>query len=378
MKKKFGRDEVFVNTIETYPHQKFDIFDGQIRYQNESAVSSTAAPLGSVDLYELNVGRESNLIYPVTYKTGDLTAFQGISVSDFNALNYGEEITGSYPASATIARDWYSYTPSSGDSAPAKLRALRNTFLSHAPRSSHFNKDLSNDDIGDISLVSIPSIFYGSSVRKGSVRLKFFVSGSLIAELGDTNRNGVLVETTGSFPGRAAGVVLYEQGFIALTGSWDLDGSHTEPYIPTASAGFAPQWKFWGTTGSAIAGTRCPASVFTMEFSGVSKMSTVTMMARAGYGELNHSNNPTYLKYNDSASVAMTGSSNFREFTDRQIENVARSPYSDSTASFQKTTYISYIGVYDEEGELLGVAKMANPVRKREQDSYTFKLKIDI
>ena len=43
----------------------------------------------------------------------------------------------------------------------------------------------------------------------------------------------------------------------------------------------------------------------------------------------------------------------------------------------KKTTYISKIGIYDELGELIGIVKMATPIRKREIDSITFKIKCD-
>ena len=60
------------------------------------------------------------------------------------------------------------------------------------------------------------------------------------------------------------------------------------------------------------------------------------------------------------------------------IKNVASSSYADPTGSFQKTTYISSIGIYDEDKNLIGVAKVATPVKKTENREFTFKLKLDI
>ena len=34
--------------------------------------------------------------------------------------------------------------------------------------------------------------------------------------------------------------------------------------------------------------------------------------------------------------------------------------------------------IYDKDKNLIGIAKMATPVRKTESDQYTFKLKLDI
>ncbi len=51
--------------------------------------------------------------------------------------------------------------------------------------------------------------------------------------------------------------------------------------------------------------------------------------------------------------------------------------HTDHTGSFQKETYISQIGIYDEDRNLIAVAKLATPVKKTEERDYTFKLKYD-
>ena len=52
-------------------------------------------------------------------------------------------------------------------------------------------------------------------------------------------------------------------------------------------------------------------------------------------------------------------------------------PYTEETGSFKKETYISKIAIYDEDKNLIGIAKVATPVRKRENDQFTFKLILD-
>ena len=49
-----------------------------------------------------------------------------------------------------------------------------------------------------------------------------------------------------------------------------------------------------------------------------------------------------------------------------------------SRISFEKQVFISEIGIYDKEKNLLGIAKLANPVTKKESQDYTFKLKLDM
>ena len=60
------------------------------------------------------------------------------------------------------------------------------------------------------------------------------------------------------------------------------------------------------------------------------------------------------------------------------IKNTAYSDYNDPTGSFKKITYITQIGIYDAQKNLIGIAKLATPVKKPEDRDFTFKLKLDI
>ena len=62
----------------------------------------------------------------------------------------------------------------------------------------------------------------------------------------------------------------------------------------------------------------------------------------------------------------------------RVIKNIVSSSYSDPPASFEKTTYVSKIGIYDENQNLIAIAKPATPVKKTAARDFTFKLKLDI
>jgi hypothetical protein len=60
------------------------------------------------------------------------------------------------------------------------------------------------------------------------------------------------------------------------------------------------------------------------------------------------------------------------------IKNIVKTDYNDPTGSFEKTTFISKIFLYDEDMNVVGVAKMARPVRKTEDRELTFKIRFDI
>ena len=101
------------------------------------------------------------------------------------------------------------------------------------------------------------------------------------------------------------------------------------------------------------------------------------MLANANRGELNYTNNPTYIEYGQVAYNPVTSSTFFGEQA-LNIKNIHSASYTDPTGSLKKTTYITKIGIYDENKKLIGVASVAKPVKKTEERDLTFKLKLDI
>jgi hypothetical protein len=229
----------------------------------------------------------------------------------------------------------------------------------------------------DVGLVTVPSIFYGDSIEKGTVNLKFYITGTLIGELKDITKNGNLIQTGPSGSpgsGTVAGVVLYREGFLVLTGSTDLsNGTNTDNF---GTDNNFPTWVNFAQTISASAPTT-PDSSFSLNFSGSNKIPTMTLFAHAGKGDLNHSNNPTYID-KDTQILLTSGSTGFVQNPKALIKNVVSSSYPDPTGSFVKTTYISQIGIYDKNKNLIAIAKMATPVKKTPSRDFTFKIKLDI
>ena len=101
------------------------------------------------------------------------------------------------------------------------------------------------------------------------------------------------------------------------------------------------------------------------------------MLAHTLKGEQNHSNNPTYKTFNQ-GNTPITASNAYIEPSNLTIKNIVSSSYSDPHADFKKTTYISSVAIYDDKKNLIGIAKLATPVKKTEDLEYTFKMKLDI
>ena len=100
------------------------------------------------------------------------------------------------------------------------------------------------------------------------------------------------------------------------------------------------------------------------------------MLAHAPKGDLNHSNNPTYVKYGEEEKPVVDNT-RYIERNDKEIKNIVKSVHTNYSESFEKTTYISKVGIYDEDKNLIAIAKVATPVKKTTDREYTFKIKLD-
>ena len=61
-----------------------------------------------------------------------------------------------------------------------------------------------------------------------------------------------------------------------------------------------------------------------------------------------------------------------------KIKNIVSSSYGDYSAPFKRQVFISKIGIYDENKNLIGVATLSNPILKEDGQDISFKMKIDV
>lgn len=254
-----------------------------------------------------------------------------------------------------------------------------------------------------INLITIPNFFYGSYINPGSVHLNMYVSGVLTASAVDTNKNGKLIQTYGGTTGSVVGSVFYDHGIILLTGSQQLS-SQQAPYIQplTSSNSAVNDYLKWIHFGSYIGVTgSAPETKYELTFQGTNYVPTLTMFCHAEKNELFWSNNRSFIEagqgeelyvgqstssinsdgqvyYAESGSFLLPSDNTFKENPYVIIKNTISSSFANYSASYQPQIFISQIGIYDEEKNLIGIAKLANPVRKTKELDYTFKLKLDM
>jgi len=399
---KFGPKDILRNRIKVYPKNTFFVHGGNIYYNNRNNISGAYVDnvghmaTGHISLYEMNIDRDfskhtydpdtnagvKSKIFPFITKDSSLNSFSTTSTNSFNQFKYGDIITGSYPMSSSIARS------SSIASAPrGKINALKNTLNYYtlvSPRyaySSSFHGDKATQAL---TLISIPSIFYGSSIKKNSVKLNFYVSGTLVAACEDVNRNGELIQTSGTVyaqtngTGSVAGMVLYNEGFIVLTGSWDLTEASHDWGPGGARKGNWLDFALGANDGQDVS-DQTPSASFSLEFDGTDYINTITMMADAPMGDLNFSPNPTFSSYQQTASIMQISSSaGYFQNNEIPLKNTISSSFYDRDVNLKRQTFISKIGIYDENKNLIAVANLSKPIKKLEDRDFTFKLKLDI
>ena len=248
---EFGPDDVFQNNLETSPGKKFTSYSGSL-YVDESRYKGLNIGTASVSLYELNVNRhatldELNSIHAFVVKDGSNMSFKSIATSSYSEEEYGTKLTGAYPITSSIARNYiyggrtypFAYTVGVDSvnrvdqnttdlyfSQSKQLLSLRTTMDKYKRYSPAFtfsgsktvDPSLPPYLTGAINLVSIPSIFYGSSLEKGTVNLSFYYTGTLMDQCRDERRNGELISygEGAATSGTTVGVVLYDEGFIML------------------------------------------------------------------------------------------------------------------------------------------------------------------
>tara|TARA_R110000824_G_scaffold4217_2_gene20043 strand:- start:901 stop:2274 length:1374 start_codon:yes stop_codon:yes gene_type:complete len=406
-------------------------------------------PNGYVSLYEMNVDRDpsltNGLIYPFVSASSRRTTFKkylkypnvksSAGVTGSNLQNYiypaiGTAITASYPLSASLTRKltrvstitWVS------SSRPNTLlnrtsSALVNAALKYTTLSKHFvfhptgsfpvlypTKDIftgqlygPNSNAGafganskfltrdltkqEVNMIFVPSIIYGSSIKKGSVNLKFYITGSVIGECSDYRQNGELVELTGSTvsngTGSVVGIVMYDEGIILLTGSTNLETGPSLDIKYNGSPGpnILSSWMYFaaGLNDGITFDSTIKNASFNIGFKGTNYVNTMTMLCHAKKGHLNYSNNPTFRTFSDVQVIPdMTSSHYSFNEVEYPIKNIVSSSYNVIDEKFEKTTYLSKVAIYDKDGNMIAIASMATPVKKTEDLDYTFKFKLDI
>ena len=219
--------------------------------------------------------------------------------------------------------------------------------------------------IQEAVFVNFARLLTKDEIKKGSFELKVLTGGTPVAPtnlltIGDygaanaykinspAGEYGILY-TSSATPSANSGVGLlyYQAGVAVLTGSI-FDGEYGAPAAVYDTASFNAVLSASFITASAD-GFR--NRVNNIQFNNTTELNSTIYFCRANHNDFNYSSNPTYLS---SSKI--------------QVKNNS----SDSPVS-----YITTVGLYSADNELLAVAKLSEPIKKTPETELTLRVRLD-
>jgi hypothetical protein len=295
---------------------------------------------------------------------------KNISKDDFDAAGYGDQLDLYSPIDLPVTR--YTFSGSYDYTDYKKIKSLKNTINYYFGTDPDYNFDNIVDK--PISMLCLSSYHLGSGVEKGTVALRVYNSSSVLLDSAlDSRENGILYNSEDM----QVGFVLYREGFIILTSTGSITSSNNTIDLTNTTENNVPAYRWHHYAASSSLKLSCST-----DYSAISDIATNLTMVYADKGELNHSNNPTYLE-----SGSYTLSHSDQHFTENTadadgnrkltIKNTVKSPFVGAKAPPQKQTFISKIGLYDSDKKLVAIASLSKPIKKTENREFLFKLKLD-
>jgi hypothetical protein len=174
---------------------------------------------------------------------------------------------------------------------------------------------------------------------------------------------GILSASSGQAAGASSGLVgliFYQAGVVVLTSSV----FETQPVGQiAANAIMCPEGLYGavaggGTVNSTLTGSEISSSadflrhrLYNISFNNTTELNSTVYFVRANHNEFNYSSNPTYL----TGSKIRVKSNSYDE----------------------PTTYITSVGLYSADNELLAVAKLSECVKKTTSTELTLRVRLD-
>jgi hypothetical protein len=221
---------------------------------------------------------------------------------------------------------------------------------------------LGGTKINEAIFVNFSRLLTKDEIKKGSFVASFLTGGTPAART-DTltlqdhgaatsykvnspaGEYGILYTGSEALAGTGVGLVYYQAGVAVLTGSI-FDGTDMGPGVSSGTYDAL-------ATGSNI---EVMADSFRNRLDNISFNNTVELnstvyFCRASHNEFNYSNNPTYLS---SSQIRVKNST-----TDNPV------------------SYVTTVGLYSSDNELLAVAKLSEPLKKDPNTEVTLRVRLD-
>lgn len=390
---RFKDNDIYRQTIIAYPTFKFTYIQGnddnqfKLYLNNSQSGSGRSLALDSQMRTEINVDRTgSELIYPFVDKTSGKYWTSNVDNSFFNSLPFGTTITGTYMVKPVIYLNFLSST----------LDPLYTSLVNIWESQKHLSREFEYENFpSGCSVHLFPRDYYGSGMRKGSVRAivtsmyendPYSKLNTFIAQ--DIYKDGTLRNSDNQI----IGYVLYDYGMVIFKSatmlyetnnpSSPVELKQSFDYFPWSSGSYGTSeernyynWRWFGD--ETFCNEENNKTFASLEFQGTNKIQNITMMCHSPKAKLNNSTNPTFVEYGQNIHLTQSSAYTMVENSNIRIKNIVSSSYN-VEEEFDKRTIISTVFVLDENKKILGIAKVANPIVKKEGSDNTFKISLDL
>lgn len=223
----------------------------------------------------------------------------------------------------------------------------------------------SGDKIKEAFFLSFSRLLTKDEIKKGSFELKLLTGSANttpanVLTIGDygaatdyrTNspagEYGILYTSSAAAAGTGVGLIYYQAGIAVLTSSVFNGnfGPRSDTSTYTSSVG---TYLTSGSITGSCNGLR--NRLYNVQFNNTTELNSTVYFCRANHNEFNYSSNPTYLS---SSQIV--------------VKNEASDP---------PISYITTVGLYSADNELLAVAKLSEPLKKTIDSELTIRVRLD-
>ena len=159
---------------------------------------------------------------------------------------------------------------------------------------------------------------------------------------------GVLYTSSSPTDGTGVGLLYYQAGIAVLTASI-FNGKFGPRTDTTTSTGSISTYFQTGSISGSADGLR--NRLYNVQFNNSTELNSTIYFCRVNHNEFNYSSNPTYLS---SSKIVVKN-----ESTDAPV------------------SYITTVGLYSSDNELMAVAKVSEPLKKDPTNELTIRVRLD-
>ena len=206
-----------------------------------------------------------------------------------------------------------------------------------------------------INLYSTASFVWkqANDIRKGPLYIGDYGAATSYKVNSPTGEYGLLLTSSTSDANSAVGHIYYQAGVAVLTASI-FSGAFGGPGATDIEVSRSVRQINGQITGSTIEqlsnGFRY--TIDNLEFNNTTELNSTMYFCRANTSEYNYSSNPTYLS---SSKIVVKGENAFEE----------------------PVSYITTVGLYSADNELLATAKLSEPLKKAPSNEITLRVRLD-